>query len=152
MLFRSENLFTIGSVLQSAGYRNIFAYGGYGYFDNMNAYFSANNYRVFDRQAIPSNRIEFENIWGVADEHLYDFALDEIERDLAKGQPVYAHILTTSNHRPYTYPADRIDIPSGTGRDGAVKYTDYAVGKLLEAAKKRAWLDRKSTRLNSSHT
>ena len=34
--------------------------------------------------------------------------------------------MTTSNHRPYTYPAGRIDIPSGNGREGAVKYTDYA--------------------------
>ena len=40
--------------------------------------------------------------------------------------------MTTSNHRPYTYPSGRIDIPSKTGRDGAVKYTDYAIGKLIE--------------------
>ena len=68
-----------------------------------------------------------------SDVEVYRDQLDEIERDLAKGQPVYAHILTTSNHRPYTYPANRIDIPSGTGRDGAVKYTDYAIGQLLSA-------------------
>ena len=28
--------------------------------------------------------------------------------------------MTTSNHKPYTYPSGKIDIPSGTGRDGAV--------------------------------
>jgi phosphoglycerol transferase MdoB-like AlkP superfamily enzyme len=49
------------------------------------------------------------------------------------------HILTTSNHRPYTYPASRIDIPSGTGRSGAVKYTDYAVGKFLRDARNHPW-------------
>jgi phosphoglycerol transferase MdoB-like AlkP superfamily enzyme len=121
----------------------LFAYGGYGYFDNMNAFFDANDYRVVDRRGIPSDRIEFENVWGVADEHLYDQVIDEIEREKAAkpGRPVFAHVMTTSNHRPYTYPAGRIDIPSGTGRDGAVKYTDYAIGRLIERARTRAWFD-----------
>src|SRR5881394_2772981 len=49
------------------------------------------------------------------------------------------HVMTTSNHRPYTYPPGRIDIPSGTGRSGAVKYTDYAIGEFLRQAKTRDW-------------
>jgi len=47
--------------------------------------------------------------------------------------------MTTSNHRPYTYPAGRIDIASGTGREGAVKYTDFALGRFLERARARPW-------------
>lgn len=57
------------------------------------------------------------------------------------GQPVFAHVMTTSNHRPFTYPEGKIDIPSGSGRDGAVKYSDYAIGVLIAEAKKRAWFD-----------
>lgn len=49
--------------------------------------------------------------------------------------------MTTSNHRPYTYPSGRIDIPSGQGRDGAVKYTDYAIGEFLAQARKKPWFD-----------
>lgn len=44
--------------------------------------------------------------------------------------------MTTSNHRPYTYPDNKIDISSGSGRDGAVKYADFALGKMIESAKK----------------
>ncbi len=137
----NNKLFTLGGVFEDKGYGAIFAYGGYGYFDNMNAYFEGNDYRAVDRRSIPPERIRFENVWGVADEHLYDQALDEIERDKAAhgGRPVFVHVMTTSNHRPYTYPADRIDIPSGTGREGAVKYTDWAIGYLLEQARKRSW-------------
>jgi phosphoglycerol transferase MdoB-like AlkP superfamily enzyme len=47
--------------------------------------------------------------------------------------------MTTSNHRPYTYPPGRIDIPSGSGRDGAVKYTDFAIGQFIEQARSRPW-------------
>ncbi len=135
------NLFTLGSVFEDAGYDTVFAYGGYGYFDNMNAFFSANNYRVVDRRGMPAARIEFENVWGVADEHLYDQVIEEIDREKARstGRPVFVHVMTTSNHRPYTYPAGRIDIPSGTGREGAVKYTDYALGQLIERARTHPW-------------
>jgi phosphoglycerol transferase MdoB-like AlkP superfamily enzyme len=136
-------LFTLGSVFEDKGYGVLFAYGGYGYFDNMNAYFEANDYRAVDRRAIPAARIEFENVWGVADEHLYDQVIEEIdhEKTAHAGRPVFVHVMTTSNHRPYTYPAGRIDIPSGKGREGAVKYTDYASGYLIKHARKRPWFD-----------
>jgi phosphoglycerol transferase MdoB-like AlkP superfamily enzyme len=137
----NDILFSLGSVLEDKGYAVLFAYGGYGYFDNMNAFFEANDYRSIDRRSIPAQDIEFENIWGVADEHLFAHALREIDREKAArpDRPVFAHIMTTSNHRPYTYPPGRIDIPSGTGRAGAVKYSDYALGRLLEGARSRGW-------------
>ena len=135
------NLFSLGSVFEDKGYDTIFAYGGYGYFDNMNAFFEANNHRTVDRRNIPAARIEFENVWGVADEHLYDQVIDEIDRDKAAQpeRPVFTHVMTTSNHRPYTYPGGRVDIASGSGREGAVKYTDYALGQLIERARTRPW-------------
>jgi len=49
--------------------------------------------------------------------------------------------MTTSNHRPYTYPEGRIDIPSHTGREGAVKYTDYSIGKFIKEARHKPWFD-----------
>jgi phosphoglycerol transferase MdoB-like AlkP superfamily enzyme len=137
----NDALFSLGSVLEDKGYGVLFAYGGYGYFDNMNAFFDANDYRVIDRRAIPAARIEFENVWGVADEHLFDQVLEEFDRELAAhpARPLFAHVMTTSNHRPYTYPAGRIDIPSGTGRDGAVKYSDHALGRFVESARAKPW-------------
>jgi phosphoglycerol transferase MdoB-like AlkP superfamily enzyme len=137
----NDALFSLGSVFEDKGYGVLFAYGGYGYFDNMNAFFDANDYRSVDRRAIPASRIEFENIWGVADEHLYDLVLEEFDRERGAhpGRPVFAHVMTTSNHRPYTYPAGRIDIPPGTGREGAVKYSDYALGRFLESARAKPW-------------
>ncbi len=137
----NDFLFSLGSLLEDKGYTALFAYGGYGYFDNMNAFFEANDYRSIDRRNIPAQDIEFENIWGVADEHLFAHVLKEIDGEKAArpDRPVFVHIMTTSNHRPYTYPPGRIDIPSGTGRAGAVKYTDYAIGRLLEGARSREW-------------
>jgi phosphoglycerol transferase MdoB-like AlkP superfamily enzyme len=55
------------------------------------------------------------------------------------GHPFFNFVMTTSNHRPYSYPSGRIDIPSGKSRQGAVKYTDYALRGLFRKASKKPW-------------
>ena len=137
----NDHLATIGEILEHQGFATSFVYGGYGYFDNMNAYFDANDYRVVDRTEFPKPSIVFENIWGVADESLFDSALKVIEENMAQGKRTFTHIMTTSNHRPFTYPDGRIDIPSPGGREGAVKYTDWAIGRFVEEARRRPWFD-----------
>lgn len=137
----NKNLFTLGSVFRSKGYNSRFIYGGYGYFDNMNEFFSQNGYEVTDRNALKPNEITYENTWGVADEDLFNLAMKEIDKDYKNKKPFFAQIMTVSNHRPYTYPEGRIDIPSHTGREGAVKYTDYAIGKFIRDAGSKPWFN-----------
>lgn len=135
----NEHLATIGELLEQQGYATFFFYGGYGYFDNMNAYFKANDYRVIDRTDFPDKSVMFENVWGVADEALFDNTLPVLDATASKGLPFFAQVMTTSNHRPYTYPDGRIDIPSPGGRSGAVRYTDYAIGRFIEQARAKPW-------------
>ncbi|HTO56407.1 MAG TPA: LTA synthase family protein, partial [Pseudomonadales bacterium] len=85
--------------------------------------------------------IGFSNAWGMADEDLYKQTLAAADRANSAGKPFFFHLMTTSNHRPYTYPDGRIDIPSGSGRDGAVKYTDYAIAAFLRDARSHPWFD-----------
>ncbi|CAG4882513.1 Sulfatase [Georgfuchsia toluolica] len=135
----NDHLATVGEVLRRQGIETLFIYGGYGYFDNMNAYFSGNDYQVIDRTDFPKSSVGFANIWGVADEYLFDNTLTQLDRVHASGKPFLAQIMTTSNHRPYTYPDGRIDIPSPGRREGGVKYTDYAIGHFIEQARAKPW-------------
>lgn len=135
----NEHLATIGELLEHQAYSTFFLYGGYSYFDNMNTYFAGNDYKVIDRTDFPAESIPFANAWGVADEALFANALAVLDNAARKNKPFFAHIMTTSNHRPYTYPDGRIDIPSPGGRDGAVKYTDFAIGQFIERAKVKPW-------------
>ena len=137
----NEHLATVGEILRRQGYETLFLYGGYGYFDNMNAYFAGNDYRVVDRTDFPKASIGFANVWGVADEFLFDNSLIQLDRAHAAGKPFMAQIMTTSNHRPYTYPDGRIDIPSPGKREGGVKYTDYAIGRFIDQARNKPWFD-----------
>lgn len=136
----NEHLFTLGSVFRSRGYDTAFLYGGYGYFDNMNHFFGENGYRIVDRAAVPKRDVTFANAWGACDGDLYRWTLREADAAFASGRPFFHFVMTTSNHRPYTFPDDEIDLPSKvSGRAGAVKYTDHAIGEFLENAASRPW-------------
>ncbi|MCP1457566.1 MULTISPECIES: LTA synthase family protein [Pseudomonas] len=138
---RESGFASLGQQLNAVGYDSVFVYGGRGYFDNMNAFFSGNGYRVVDQTSVDESEIHFKNAWGMADEDLYKQTLKLADANHAQQQPFLLQLMTTSNHRPYTYPDNRIDIKSGNGRDGAVKYTDYAIGQFLEQARQKPWFD-----------
>lgn len=138
----NKGLFTLGNVLRNKGYTTQYLYGGYSYFDNMKDFFSNNGYDVIDRTAIPQQDIHYQNIWGVADEDLFTLALKTFDHNESLGKPFFSQIMTVSNHRPYTFPANRIDIsPKIHSREGAVKYTDYAIGEFIRQAKNHSWFD-----------
>jgi phosphoglycerol transferase MdoB-like AlkP superfamily enzyme len=134
-----RHLATLGEILTRQGYAAFFIYGGYGYFDNMNTYFADNDYEVMDRTDFPKESVGFENVWGVADEFLFDNTLNRLDKVHAAGRPFLAHVMTTSNHRPFTYPDGRIDIASPGRREGGVKYTDYAIGRFIDQARHKPW-------------
>ena len=130
-------VFSTGEVLRNLGYSTSYVYGGDAYFDNMEAFFSANGYRIRDKKTFGKSDITFDNIWGTCDEDTYRVVL----RDFDAGQePFFAHIMTVSNHRPYTYPDGRIEYDGNPmSRYAAVKYTDYAIGQFMREASGRPW-------------
>lgn len=149
----NEHLSTIGAIFRSKGYATGFLYGGDGYFDNMNQFFGSNGYDITDkgrhmvlgdrfdarRTEIPDSGIHFRNAWGICDEDLYTTVLRDAGKKFSEGKPFFDFVMTTSNHRPFTYPEGKVGYPSGSGREGAVQYTDYAIGQFLEAAQKEPW-------------
>jgi phosphoglycerol transferase MdoB-like AlkP superfamily enzyme len=132
--------FSWGSVMRDLGYANKFIYGGYGYFDNMNAFYSGNGFGIVDRANFSKDEVSFANVWGVCDGDLLSKTLKEADADFAEKKPFFYMVMTTSNHRPFTYPEGKIDIPpSSMSRRGALKYSDYAIGEFLASAAKKPW-------------
>lgn len=135
---KNTNLFTIGSVCRERGYDTSYVYGGDAMFDNMNTYFTRNHYRVVDRGTKSKQDITFQNAWGVADEDLFHWATQEADANHAANKPFFMHVMTVSNHRPFTFPEGHIDLHQGN-REAAVKYTDWCIGDFLETAKSKPW-------------
>ncbi|MFH2093054.1 MAG: LTA synthase family protein [Pseudomonadota bacterium] len=142
----NAHMYSLGKVFKDYGYDTAFLYGGCGYFDNMNAFFSKNGYRIVDQTSLSDQEITFKNAWGVSDEDLYNRAIYEANQAHASNAPFFFHIMTTSNHQPFTFPEGKIDLApgegkTGSGRDGGVKYTDYALSRLIKKSKEQPWFD-----------
>jgi len=149
----NTGLFTIGEVFKQKGYSRTFFYGGDGYFDNMNQFFGGNGFDIVDRGRdfligdhfnakrtnINDDEVKFENAWGVCDEDIFNKVIQQADLAHKNKEPFFNFVMTTSNHRPYTYPSGKIDIPSGTGRKGAIKYTDFAIAEFIKNSKKKPW-------------
>jgi phosphoglycerol transferase MdoB-like AlkP superfamily enzyme len=136
----NEGIATWGGVMRQLGYDTSFLYGGYGYFDNMNYFFSHNGFTVLDRSSI--EHIRFENIWGVSDEDLFDRALGYYDERHAGGRPFFSIVMTTSNHKPFSFREGVPGVPAqGGGRAAGVRYADFALGYFLEEARQHAWFD-----------
>jgi phosphoglycerol transferase MdoB-like AlkP superfamily enzyme len=136
---RSDNVETIARVLKRDGYASVFLYGGRGLFDGMRSFAVRNGYDRFIEQK-HFEHPTFSTIWGVCDEDVFLRGVEEF-RELAKtGQPFCGTILSVSNHKPYTYPKGTIpEDPDQRRRENAVKYSDYALGRFFEAARKEAF-------------
>ena len=138
----NENLFTMGSILKDKGYDVNFIYGGNSFFDNMGYFFSHNGYQVLDKRDIPDSFVHHTTAWGIDDEAAYNYTIQQCDKSYQKGKPFFNHIMSISNHRPYTFPDGRIDIPSASQTiAGGVKYTDYAIHAFLQAAAQRPWFN-----------
>lgn len=135
---KNAGMFSVGSVCHDRGYDTSYVYGGDAIFDNMRTFYSANGYRVVDRGTKKAKDITFQNAWGVADEDLFHWAVQDANATHAAGKPFFMHVMTVSNHRPFTFPDGKIDRAQGS-RDSAVKYTDYAIGHFLEEARTKPW-------------
>ena len=136
----NKNKFSTGSVFAKKGYNVKYIYGGDAYFDNMEDFFSGNGYGIVDKKTFKPNEISFANVWGVCDEDLYKKAVSTMNLEFKENKPFFNHIMSVSNHRPFTFPNGKIDISGDAkSRDGGVKYTDYAMKKFFEMAKKQSW-------------
>lgn len=149
---KNENLCTVGYIFQQAGYTRTFYYGGDGYFDNMNEYFGSNGFDITDRgrnikvgesyltkrTIIQDKQVSFENAWGICDGDLFDAVIRGADQDYQHGKPFYNFVMTTSNHRPFTFPDGKIEAKV-KNREAAVRYTDFAIGDFLKKMQQKAW-------------
>ena len=149
---KNNDLSTVGNIFRNAGYETTFLYGGDGYFDNMNQYFGSNGYNIVDhgrnlpvaekfasrRYVIPGSNVHFENAWGICDEDLYDAVIRNADSLQSLHRLFYDFVMTTSNHRPFSFPAGELHLAGGN-RNDAVRYTDYAIGQFIKKAATKPW-------------
>jgi phosphoglycerol transferase MdoB-like AlkP superfamily enzyme len=129
-----KNFFTLGELLSQQGYQTSFIYGGEAQFDNMGRFFMNNGFQAVVDQDDYINPI-FTGSWGVSDEDLFNRAHEEFSQ--AGDQPFFSLVFSSSNHSPFEFPDDRIDLKNEEKNtvNNAVRYADYAIGEFIKKAR-----------------
>ena len=143
-LSRSKRDFwTLASFLKKFGYSSTFIYGGDANFDEMKSFVLGNGFdEVHDLTTIEG---DYEvGSWGIHDDDMFSIS-NEILLEKAKAEdPFFALILSTSNHTPFDYPADNIELHPDYDKlshENAIKYSDYALGRFYDAAKSSPYFE-----------
>lgn len=135
----SSHVYTLANVLSERGYERLFMTGGRGIFDGVRTFMTSNGFNHFREQSDFDNPA-FTNAWGVSDEDLFHNALHELDQLASGDKPFFATLLTVSNHRPFTFPSDRVPDGTPTGsRESAVRYADWALGEFFREARQKPW-------------
>ncbi|MDR0664668.1 MAG: sulfatase-like hydrolase/transferase [Helicobacteraceae bacterium] len=137
----AKPLFSIADIFADRGYARQFIYGGYGYYDNLGAFFAREGYEVIDRDAFASENKTFASGGKQSDEDLFAEALMQADRHYIANRRFYQTLLASSINAPYNYPRGRIDIAPKTSREGATRYFDYALGRFIDAARAKPWFE-----------
>lgn len=134
---KTQSMPGIIKLLDSAGYKTSFWYGGDINFANINSFITTSGFRqkVTKEDFDPSY---YNSKWGVHDEAMLNRLFDSLST--AK-QPFAYSALTLSSHEPFEVPMD----PVFKGKDllslfkNSVYYTDKSLGEFIDKAKKKAW-------------
>lgn len=138
----NNNLYNLGSIFKLKGYDNKWIYGGYGFFDAMDNYFGNNGFMVIDRGAWKKGDIRYANLWGAADEDIFQKTIQEADLSYQNDKTFFTMTMTLSNHHPYTFPDGKIEVSGEQSkRHNAIKYADYAVGEFIETVQNKPWFD-----------
>jgi len=136
-----SDFFTVAALLKPYGYKSSFIYGGEGRFDNMRSWYMGNGFDEVIEQKDYQNP-SFVSTWGVSDEDLVLKANEKFKSHAAKGEKFVSVMFSSSNHSPFELPEKKIDFITGKPKNGvenAVKYADFAIGRLFELAKKESY-------------
>lgn len=136
--FPNQNIESLVSILNNEGYDTSFLHGapngsmgflGFGNILGIKNYYGKTEY---------NNDADFDGVWGIWDEPFLQF----MNRTLSKKkQPFMATVFSVTSHEPFQVPEKyEGKFPKGNIQmHQVVGYTDYALKKFFEAAKKEDW-------------
>lgn len=123
--------------LNNNGYHSSFYFGGQLIYGNIKSYIMYNQFhRIVEgedfKSSVPRGKL------GVHDEFLFQRNISDLK---VEPQPFFTTMFTMSSHSPYDQPINNKitkEVPEKEFVNSAW-YTDYALGKFFEDAKKQPW-------------
>ncbi|WP_419870040.1 LTA synthase family protein [Chryseobacterium sp. CT-SW4] len=148
--YANQKIQSIVSVCNDLGYDTSFYHGapngsmgflGFGNILGFKHYYGKDEY---------NNDADFDGIWGIWDEPFLQY----FAKNVGKKQPFMSTVFTVSSHHPFKIPEKY----NGQFKKGKIdmhepiQYTDYAIRKYFETAKKQPWFNNTIFVFTGDHT
>ncbi|MFC6999637.1 LTA synthase family protein [Rufibacter roseus] len=134
---KTERLPHFAKDLRDNGYATSFYYGGELAFANIKSYLLNGKYgRLIEKTDFSSEH--YNSKWGVHDHILFEKVLQEHK---IPRRPFFTTVYTLSSHEPFETPIPT-KFPGSDDQSkfkNSVYYTDWALGKFIDQAKKQLW-------------
>lgn len=151
-MYQNNDLHGLGSILRQHGYHTSFFHGGFNGTMSFDAFSAQAGFvRYIGMNEYPDRHIDYDGKWGIYDEPFMQF----FARSLSETpQPFCSAIFTLSSHPPYTIPEKYQGVfPKGTlPIHETIGYTDFALKRFFETAKKTDWYDKTLFVITADHT
>ncbi|MDO5759766.1 MAG: LTA synthase family protein, partial [Bacteroidota bacterium] len=149
--YSSNKLGSIASLLKEKGYNTAFFHGGYNGTMNFDGFAHQVGYQKYFGKNEYNNDKDYDGNWGIFDEPFLQYTIGKIN---SIPQPFITTLFTLSNHPPYTIPKQH----EGKFKKGKIPYyetmgyTDYALRKFFESAKKTTWYNNTIFVITADHS
>ncbi|MDQ1165078.1 LTA synthase family protein [Flavobacterium sp. SORGH_AS_0622] len=138
-------------ILKKEGYSTSFFHGAFNGSQNFDQYAKVAGFDQYYGKDQYTGPEAFDGKWGIFDEEFLQFFSSKLS---SFQEPFFSSLFTISSHNPYTIPKKYIGkFPKGTTRiQESIAYTDYALRKFFETAKKQKWYKNTLFVISSDHT
>jgi phosphoglycerol transferase MdoB-like AlkP superfamily enzyme len=139
------------TILKKEGYNTSFFHGAFNGSQNFNEFARISGYDKYYGKNEYSEKDGYDGVWGIFDEEFLQFAIKKFN---TFKQPFFSTIFTISSHSPYTIPKKYENkFPKGN-RDihETIAYSDFALRKFFETAKKQFWYTNTVFVITPDHT
>lgn len=138
-------------ILKKEGFNTSFFHGAFNGSQNFDQYAKIAGFDQYYGKDQYTGPDAFDGKWGIFDEEFLQFYASKLS---SFKEPFFSSLFTISSHNPYTIPKKYIGkFPKGNSRiQESIAYTDYALKKFFETAKKQKWYNNTLFILSSDHT
>lgn len=138
-------------IFKEEGYKTSFFHGAFNGSQNFDQYAKVAGFDQYFGKDQYIGKEAFDGRWGIFDEEFLQFYAEKLS---SFKQPFFSSLFTISSHNPYIIPEKyKGKFPKGTTViQESIAYSDYALKKFFETAKKQKWYNNTLFVISSDHT
>jgi phosphoglycerol transferase MdoB-like AlkP superfamily enzyme len=149
--YGSNQINSMANLLKPLGYYTAFFHGGTNGTMGFDAFANLAGYDDYFGRSEYHNEKDYDGNWGIWDEEFLQYTANTLNK---KKQPFFATLFTLTSHHPYAVP-DKYKNKFKEGPlpiEKSIGYTDFALRRFFETAKKMPWFKNTLFVLAADHT